>query len=78
MRAVPSDAAVLAAMRRLDAAAPGHGRSVGEIALLAGLEPASTRSALVRLALRGIVGKIMGGRYALGRSRHLAHRNGTP
>jgi hypothetical protein len=45
---------------------------------LAGLEPASTRSALTRLTLRGVVGRVMGGRYALGRSRHLAHRNGTP
>jgi hypothetical protein len=77
MPGVPSDAAVLAAIRRLDAVAPGQGRSVTEIALLAGIEFTSARSALLRLTLRGAVGKATGGRYALGRSRHLAHRNGV-
>ena len=76
MREMTSDAAVLAAMRRLDAATPGQGRSVTEIALLSGLEFTSARSALMRLALRGTVGRNVDGRYALGNSCHLAHRNG--
>ena len=41
-----------------------------------GLEFTSARSALMRLALRGTVGRNVDGRYALGNSCHLAHRNG--
>lgn len=69
MRALSADATVLAAFRRLHAAAPGHCRSVGEIATVAGLEPGHVRSALIRLCLRGSVGRAPGGRYVLGSSR---------
>ena len=72
-----SNATVLDAIRRLDAVTPGHGRSVSEIARLAGLGHQAARSALIMLTLRGAIGKATGGRYALGRSRHVAHGNGT-
>ncbi len=72
-----SDTTVLSVMRRLDAAAPGSGRSVTEIALLAGLDFTAARSALMRLTLRGVVGRTNGGRFALFRSRRLAHGNGA-
>lgn len=69
MRALSTDAAVLAALRRLHAAAPGHFRSIGEIAAVARLEPGHVRSALIRLCLRGSVGRAAGGRYMLGSPR---------
>lgn len=65
MQVPSSDAAVLSAIRRLDAAAPGEGRSLGEIAQVAGLGTGSARSALMRLTLRGSIGRAAGGRFAL-------------
>lgn len=65
MQDLSSDAAVLSAIRRLDAAAPGEGRSLAEIAQVAGLGAGSARSALMRLTLRGSIGRAAGGRFAL-------------
>ena len=73
-----NDAVVLRTIRRLEAAAPGRGRSVVEIARLAGIAPPSVRTALLRLTLRGTVGRAAGGRYALERQPRPAASDGAP
>ncbi|HMR31711.1 MAG TPA: hypothetical protein PKA13_09130 [Geminicoccaceae bacterium] len=60
---------MLSLIRRLEAATPGRSRSVGEIARLAGIAPPSARTALIRLMLRGTVGRAAGGHYALQKPR---------
>lgn len=71
------DQKVLATLTRLERATPGNRHSVNEIALVAGMEFPPVRSALVRLARRGLVHQTPGGGYALRRRFLAAHGDGT-
>lgn len=61
------DRKVLATLTRLESTTPGNRHSANEIALVAGLDFPPVRSALVRLARRGLVHAAPGGGYALRR-----------
>lgn len=74
MSGLTQDAAVLMALRRLEAANPGRSGSVAEIARVAGIPPLSARSSLILLTLRGTVEKVPGGRFTLHRPDRQGYR----